>query len=518
MHPGTFAETTPTKLAVVMDGDGRSLTYRELEEQSNQLAHLFRAAGLQTGDHIAFVLENRPEVFVVAWAAQRSGLYYTAMSTRLTPDELEYIANDCGARVIVASAATVAAASAVNAPNVELCLLIDGAHDGWESLTTAMEAYATTPIADQAEGADMLYSSGTTGRPKGVKVRLPEGEYPTMSAVGSRQVLFGVDQNTVYLSPAPLYHAAPLRFCMANHRIGGTTVVMDHFDPESFLAAIERYRVTFTQVVPTMLIRMLKLPEEVRNRYDLSSLTAVVHAAAPCPIEVKERMIDWLGPMIHEFYAGTEGLGWVYCNSAQWLAHKGTVGVSLFGQLHICDENGDEVPAGEVGTIYFEGEAASTFGYHHDEERTRSSRHPKGRGWSTLGDVGYLDAEGFLYLTDRKAYLIISGGVNVYPQEAENVLALHPKVADAAVFGIPDDEMGEAVHAVVQLADGVEGTPEVAAELIAYCRDRLAHFKCPRSIDFRSELPRHPTGKLYKRVLKDEYWQGRSLTGELRGT
>jgi long-chain acyl-CoA synthetase len=512
MHPEAFAQSTPDKPAVIMD-DGRTLTYRELDEASNRVAHLFRAAGLRRGDHIAFVIENRPELFVVAWAAQRSGLYYTATSTRLGVDELQYIVEDCGARILVASAETLPVASQVSAPNVELRLLVDGAADGWESLDAASAAHPTTPIADQAEGFDMLYSSGTTGRPKGVKGPLPaEDVFPQLGAVGAlASMLFGTTENTVYLSPAPLYHAAPLRFSMSTQRLGATAVVMRHFDPEQFLQLIERHKVTFTQVVPTMFIRLLKLPDDVRAKYDLSSLECVVHAAAPCPVEVKQRMIEWWGPIIHEYYAGTEGNGFVYCNSEMWLAHKGTVGTAITGVVRILDEEGDEVPQGETGTVYFE--SPTTFEYHHDPEKTKKSLDPKGRGWSTLGDVGYLDAEGFLYLTDRKAYMIISGGVNIYPQEAENILAMHPKVADVAVFGIPDEEMGERVHAVVQAAEGVEGTPEVAAELIAYCRDKLAHFKCPRSVDFRAELPRHPTGKLYKRLLKDEYWQGRTLTG-----
>jgi long-chain acyl-CoA synthetase len=513
MHPGTFAESTPEKPAVVMD-DGRTLTYGELEARSNQLAHLFRAAGLQTGDHIAFVLENRPEVFVVAWAAQRAGLYYTATSTRLTPGELEYIVDDCGAKALIASAHTLDAAEAANTPKVELKLLVDGTAEGWEPLEAALASHPTTPIDDQANGVDMLYSSGTTGRPKGVKTPLPATPYPAMTAVaGLAALLFSANETTTYLSPAPLYHAAPLRFTMAIHQTGGTVVAMEHFDPERFLALVEQHRVTFVQVVPTMFIRLLKLDEDVRAKYDVSSLQAVVHAAAPCPVAVKEQMIAWWGPVIHEYYAGTEGNGFVYCNSEQWLAHKGTVGSALVGTLHIVGEDGEEVPVGETGTVYFEGEAAATFEYHGDPEKTEGSRDPKGRGWSTLGDVGHVDEDGFLYLSDRKAYMIISGGVNIYPQEAENVLAMHPKVADVAVFGIPNEEMGEAVHAVVQPAEGVEPTPELAAELIAYCRDELAHFKCPRSVDFREELPRHPTGKLYKRLLKDEYWQGRTLTG-----
>jgi acyl-CoA synthetase (AMP-forming)/AMP-acid ligase II len=280
---------------------------------------------------------------------------------------------------------------------------------------------------------------------------------------------------------------------------------MEHFDPEQFLALVEKHEVTHTQVVPTMFIRMLKLPEDVRNTYDVSSLQVVSHAAAPCPVATKEQMIDWWGPVIHEYYAGTEGNGFVYCNSDDWLAHKGTVGKALVGVLHIVDdETGDEVPVGEEGTVFFESEAE--FEYHNDPEKTKASRHAK--GWSTLGDVGKLDEDGFLYLTDRKAYMIITGGVNVYPQEAENVLAMHPKVADVAVFGVPNEDFGEEVKAVVQPLDGVEGSPALAQELIAYCKEHLADVKCPRTVDFRDELPRHPTGKLYKRLLKDEYWAG----------
>jgi acyl-CoA synthetase (AMP-forming)/AMP-acid ligase II len=503
MHPGAVAETTPDKPAVVVDG-GPTLTYAELDAASNRLAHWFRSVGLGVGDHVAIVVENRAEAFTIAWAAQRSGLYYTPCSTRLGSDELSYIVDDCEARVLVASAATMPVASQVVAPRVEVRLTCDEATDGWQSLADAVADRPDTPIPDQAEGADMLYSSGTTGRPKGVLPALPSGEFPQMSAVGSLcQMLFGVDGDTVYLSPAPLYHAAPLRYCLAVHRLGGTVVVMEHFDPERFLALVEQYRVTFTQVVPTMFVRLLKLPDEVRSRYDLSSLKAVVHAAAPCPVEVKERMIDWWGPIIHEYYAGTEANGFVYCTSEQWLEHKGTVGVSLLGPIHILDPAGDEVPVGETGTVYFE---ASGFEYHGDPEKTAASRDPQGRGWSTLGDVGRVDDDGFLYLTDRAAYMIISGGVNIYPQEAENTLVVHPDVADVAVFGVPDEEMGERVHAVVQPAEGVEPSDELAARLIAYCRDRLAHYKCPRTVDFRTELPRHPTGKLYKRLLKDEYW------------
>jgi acyl-CoA synthetase (AMP-forming)/AMP-acid ligase II len=514
MYPGARAKDHPDKPAVIMAGTGQVVSYRELDEESNRLAHLFRDLGLRRGDHIAFMLENHPRFLTVAWAAQRAGLYYTAVSSRLTPDELEYIVDDCEAQVFIASGATRESAVAITAttPRVKLRLLLDGDADGFERYDDAVARFPTTPIDDESEGQDMLYSSGTTGRPKGVKASLPEGEMGLPSGVTVLlQLLFGGNESMVYLSPAPLYHAAPLRFCMSTQRLGGTVVVMEHFDPEQALALIERYQVTHSQWVPTMFIRMLKLPDEVRSRHDLSSLRYAIHAAAPCPVPIKQQMIEWWGPVVHEYYAGTEGNGFIYCNSDDWLAHPGTVGRPIVGRLHIVGDDGEELPTGESGTVYFEGGAE--FEYHHDPEKTKSSRDPQGRGWTTLGDVGYLDDDGFLYLTDRKAYMIISGGVNIYPQEAENVLATHPRVLDVAVFGVPNDDFGEEVKAVVQPMSMDDAGPELERELIEFCKQHLAAIKCPRSIDFRPELPRHPTGKLYKRLLKDEYWQGRSIAG-----
>ncbi|MFC4585886.1 AMP-binding protein [Sphaerisporangium corydalis] len=507
MHPGVVAARTPDKPAVIMAGSGRVVTYRELDEESNRLARLFRASGLRPGDHIAFMLENHPLFLVVAWAAHRSGLYYTAISSRLKSEELAYIVGNCEAQVFISSAALAEVATSITerTPGVRLRLMLDGVAPGFESYEAAVAAHPATPVEDESQGADMLYSSGTTGRPKGVKTRIGHVPLDTPGALLQLvQFLFAPTADSVYLSPAPLYHAAPLRYCMTFQRVGATIVVMERFDPEQALALIEKYRVTHSQWVPTMFIKMLKLPEAVRNKYDLSSLTCAIHAAAPCPVPVKEQMIAWWGPIVHEYYAGTEGNGFLYVGSADWLAHKGTVGRPLLGVARVCDENGDELPAGEQGTIYFSD--GPRFEYHGDPEKTRASQDPQGRGWTTLGDIGHLDGDGFLYLTDRRSYMIISGGVNVYPQEAENVLSVHPKVADVAVFGVPDEEMGEAVKAVVQPADPAGAGPALEAELIAYCRDHLAAYKCPKSVDFRDELPRHPTGKLYKRLLKDEYW------------
>ena len=514
MFPGAIAAASPDKPAVIMAATGAVLTYRQLDEQSNQLAHLLHQAGLRPGDHIAFMLENRPEYLPIAWAAQRSGLYYTAISSRLTAEELAYVVADCEAKVFITSApyADVAAAIIASTPDVQLRLVLGGRIDAHEPYEEAVADQPVTPLAEELEGSDMLYSSGTTGRPKGVKPALPLTPAGTPNLmVALCQGLFAMDAETVYLSPAPLYHAAPLRFCMTVQRLGGTVVVMDHFDPAGALALIEQHHVTHSQWVPTMFIRMLKLPDEERLGHDVSSLRVAIHAAAPCPAEVKERMIEWWGPVLEEYYAGTEGNGFVYCNSVDWLAHRGTVGKAITGTVHICDEDGAELGVGEPGTIWFEG--GNTFEYHNDAAKTASSRDPKGRGWSTLGDVGYLDDDGYLYLTDRKAYMIISGGVNIYPQEAENVLALHPKVFDVAVFGVPNEDFGEEVKAVVQPVSMDEAGPDLERELIAYCREHLSPVKCPRTVDFRPELPRHPTGKLYKRLLKDEYWKaaGRAI-------
>ncbi|MEV4114475.1 acyl-CoA synthetase [Nonomuraea sp. NPDC049695] len=507
MYPGAIAAATPGKPAVIMAGSGRIITYRELDEESNRLAHLFRAAGLRPGDHIAFMLPNHPLFLTVAWAALRSGLYYTPISSRLQTDELAYIVNNCGARAFVSSAdlAPVAGSISAAAPGVEVRLMLDGVAEGFEPYEEAVAEQPATPVDDECMGADMLYSSGTTGRPKGVKIPSTHGPLTEPGALLRLiQALFAPSPESVYLSPAPLYHAAPLRYSLTFQRLGATVVVMERFDPEEFLALVERYGVTHAQLVPTMFIKMLKLPEKIRSKYDLSSLQCAVHAAAPCPVPVKEQMIDWWGPIIHEYYAGTEGNGFLYVNSQDWLRHKGTVGRSLLGVVHVCDEDGNDVPPGVDGTVYFEN--GSRFEYHGDPDKTRSARDPQGKGWTTLGDIGRLDDEGFLYLTDRRSYMIISGGVNIYPQEAENVLSVHPKVADVAVFGVPDEEMGEQVKAVVEPVSMAEAGPELEAELIAYCRERLAHYKCPKSVDFREALPRHPTGKLYKRLLRDEYW------------
>lgn len=505
MHPSVHAGTTPDKPALIVAETGERISYAELDRRSNRAAQLFRARGLSAGDTIALFLDNLPEFYEIAWGAQRAGLFYVCISSKLTAPEVDYIVRDSGARLVVTSTALAEVAGQV-ASGLSDCTLfaLGGPVPGWEKWEEAVAAMPEGRIADERAGIDMLYSSGTTGRPKGVRVALPEDPSIVVPNVLMllAQHLYGLGPHTIYLSPAPLYHAAPLRWSMTVMRLGGTVVMMRNFDPEAALAAIERYRINASQWVPTHFVRMLKLDEAVRTAHDLSTLKVAIHAAAPCPIPVKEALIDWWGPVLYEYYAGSEGNGLTTINSVEWLEHKGSVGRAAYGTLHICDEQGEELGAGEEGLVYFEG--GGQFAYHNDPVKTAEACNAK--GWTTLGDIGRIDGDGYLYLTDRKSFMIISGGVNIYPQEIENRLVTHPRVADAAVIGGPDPDMGERVIAVVQPVDMADATPAFADELTRWCRAELSGVKTPRQIDFAAELPRHATGKLYKRLLRDRYW------------
>jgi long-chain acyl-CoA synthetase len=508
MYPGVQAKIRPQQPAFVMAQSGEVVRYAELERRSNRLAHFLRAAGLRRLDHYAIFMENNAHYVECCSAGERAGLYYTCVNSYLTSEELAYILDNSESKILITSTAKrgVALRALAQCPRVERCVVVDGPGDGGRvaNLDAAAGGFPDTPILDESLGHAMLYSSGTTGRPKGILRPLAEGPpAQPLPIINYFAQLWRFREGMLYLSPAPLYHAAPLLGVALTIRAGGTAVIMEHFDPEQFLMLVERYRVTHSQLVPTMFSRMLKLPEEVRRRYDVSSLETVIHAAAPCPVPVKEQMIAWWGPIIYEYYAATEGHGVTFCDSAEWLAHPGTVGTVRLGELHVLDEDMHPVPAGMPGTLWFK--TASPFEYFNDPVKTAEARSRDGT-MSTVGDVGYVDEEGYVYLTDRRTFMIISGGVNIYPQECENLLITHPDVADAAVFGVPNEDFGEEVKAVVQPMPGIRPCPDFAEELIAFCRQHLAPIKCPRSIDFEGELPRLPTGKLYKRLLRDRYW------------
>lgn len=511
MYPGHYAEQHPDRPAFIMAGSGESVSYREFEERSNRLAHVLRAHDLQRLGHYSIFMENNSRYLECCSAGERSGLYYTCVNSYLKADELAYILDNSESKILITSVGRLAVAEeALRAsPHIQRCLVIGADHatqfgdDRMVSFEAITAEYPVTPIADESLGAAMLYSSGTTGQPKGILRPLDDQPPAQTSALFEFLVmLWQYREDMVYLSPAPLYHSAPQAAVSLTIRKGGTAVIMEQFDAEQYLQLLGQYNITHSQLVPTMFSRMLKLPEEARARADVSSLEFVVHAAAPCPVPVKEAMIEWWGPIIHEYYGATEGLGFTTINSEEWLQHKGSVGKVVLGVPHILDEHGNPAAPGEPGEIWFE--TAMEFSYFNNEKKTLEAR-SQDQKLSTVGDVGYFK-DGYLYLTDRSTFMIISGGVNIYPQETENLLITHPKVADAAVFGVPNEDFGEEVKAVVQALDGIEPNEALANELMVFCAENLSRQKCPRSIDFDPELPRLPTGKLYKRVLKDRYW------------
>jgi len=512
MYTGEYAQKWPEQPAIIMASSGEVVTYDKLDKRANKLAHLFRSLNLKHLDHIAIMMENNSRYIECCSGADRTGLYYTCINNYLTAEEIAYIFNNSESQVLITSMAKkeVALEALKSCPNAKLGLIVDGPGDGEKvlNLDEAVAAFPDTPIEDQQRGLSMLYSSGTTGHPKGIlrpnPVAPPEELIPLMSFLKD---LWHYEEGMIYLSPAPLYHAAPSSAVSLTMNVGGTAIIMESFDPEQYLSLVEKYKVTHSQLVPTMFSRMLKLPDNIRTKYDLSSLKVAIHAAAPCPVQVKEQMIEWWGPIIDEYYGATEGLGFATSNSDEWIAHKGSVGKIILGDLHILDDDMQPCPQGTSGTIWFK--TATPFEYFNDPEKTAEARSADG-SMSTVGDVGYVDEDGFLYLTDRATFMIVSGGVNIYPQESENLLITHPKVADAAVFGVPNEDFGEEVKAVVQPMPGVQADEKLSDELIAFCLENLSKQKCPRSIDYLDQLPRLPTGKLYKRVLRDKYWEGQT--------
>jgi acyl-CoA synthetase (AMP-forming)/AMP-acid ligase II len=510
VHVGAHSGRTPDKAAAIEAQTGRVRTYAELEDRSARLAHVLASAGIAEGGRVAVLLGNQLEYFDVAWATQRSGLYLTPVNWHLTANEAGYIIGDCEAQALITSPSLSELAgpglSQLRQPALHLVTGdTHAAPAGFEGLEAKLAGSSPAPLRPEMEGSLMFYSSGTTGRPKGIRRPWRPVPYGTAGAIEQLMSIgYGFDADTVYLCPAPLYHAAPIGWSMGTQRLGGTVVVMERFDPLETLRLIEHYRVTHMQMVPTMFVRLLKLDAEERTRCDLSSLRCVIHAAAPCPVEVKAQMLDWWGPIIYEYYSSSEGAGFTAIGPDEWRQKPGSVGRAVLGVPHIVGEDGRELPTGDVGTIYFEGTAP--FEYHHDPVKTAEAFNAQ--GWTTVGDLGWLDPDGYLYLSDRRTNLILSGGVNIYPQEIENELVLHAAVADVAVIGVPDPEMGQQVKAVVQLVDPTAAGPELEKELLDFCQQRLAHFKCPRSVDFVDDIPRLPTGKLAKRLLIERYAGG----------
>lgn len=508
LHPAAIAAREPHRPALTL-GD-TTWTYGELEAAANRLAHGLRRAGVRPGDGIAVLLGNQLTIFAAFWAAMRSGCYYTPISTHLQSEEIAWILRSARPRLLLTSEAFLDRFASVADSLPAITLLVDaGPPSGpWQTLEDFTAGQPDTFPEDASEGAALLFSSGTTGRPKGVINARPGAPPGTIGELARRRMaLHEIDASVTYLSTAPLYHSAPLRYTEMVLRSGGHCVIMEKFDAARALQLIERHRITHSQWVPTMFVRLLRLPEAVRNRHDLSSHRVAVHAAAPCPPAVKRAMLDWWGCIIHEYYSATEANGQTVIGPEEWLAHPGSVGRPLLGEVRIRDEAGRDLPMGATGLVYLGGGAR--FEYLGDPEKTAAAY--AADGLSTLGDIGYLDAEGYLYLTDRRDFTIISGGVNIYPREVEDTLLAHPQVADAAVFGLPDDEFGERVHAVVEPAAAADPAA-LATALTEFCRQHLAHLKCPREFEFRAALPRLPTGKLAKEALRREILAARTTS------
>ncbi len=504
MHPGIHGQLRPEKIAFKLAGTGESITFGELDRLSNQTAHLFRNLQLQVCDGIAILLDNDLHYMTVCWAAQRSGLYFTPISTLFKNQEINYILDNSDAKLLVTKQSMLDAMQLEIPGHIKIITLDRGPHLHW---AMQIENLPADPVEDEIEGSEMIYSSGTTGNPKGVRFELPMNPVGTVSALIAKRIqLYEINDTVRYLSTAPLYHSAPLRYNLMISRLGGTSIIMEKFSAENALKLIKEEKITHSQWVPTMFVRLLDLPAAIRTPFKSESLQFAIHAAAPCPIHIKEKMINWWGPILYEYYSGTEANGSTAINSTEWLSHKGSVGRPIHGELRILDDEGAILPAGQTGLVYFAN--GTDFHYYKDPEKTIAAKNK--HGWSTLGDIGYLDTDGYLYLKDRKSFMIISGGVNIYPQEIEDLLINHAQVMDVAVFGIPNVEYGEEVTAVVQPARPNYHPRELEEELITYCRANLSHVKCPKSITFMEDLPRHPNGKLYKAELRNPYWRNQT--------
>jgi len=494
----------------LVEPDGREWRAGELLAEANRLVHGLRALGLRQGDCVATCLPNDAAMIITYLAAMQSGWYLTPINHHLTAGEVAYIVSDCEAKAFIGAErfAAICAGAAREARLPESACYAVGTVPGFRPLSSLTEGQPSDLPSDRIAGQVMNYTSGTTGRPKGVRRPLAPYDPDTVCSMFAMFLgMFGIqpEADNVHLCGSPLYHTAVLVFAASSLHYGHTVVLMDKWTPELCLQAIERYRVTTSHMVPTQFHRLLALPEDVKRKYDLSSLRHMVHAAAPCPVDVKRRMLEWWGPVIYEYYAASEG-GGTLVTPEEWLRYPGTVGRAWpSSEIRIYDDAGTACAVDAPGTVYM-ALGAADFKYHKDDGKTAANRRD---GFFTVGDIGYLNAEGYLFLCDRKIDMIISGGANIYPSEIESCLLSHPKVGDAAVFGIPDDDWGESVKAVIEPAAGVTPGKDLADEIVAFCLERIAKFKVPKSIDFMPELPRDPNGKLYKRKLRDPYWVGR---------
>jgi acyl-CoA synthetase (AMP-forming)/AMP-acid ligase II len=510
-YPGHWAQQQADAPAIIMAGSGERTSFAELEAAANRGAQLLRRLGLRRGDRFVLWSGNNPRFLEIAWAMSRSGLYMVPVAAKLGAAEAAHIINDCGAGVLIVDstlphAADLCARMPTLCPGIRHAYALHGALAGTERWEAACAALPETLIDDPSPGRPMMYSSGTTGKPKGIRLPLVDGDFDTPPPFAPLMAhRYGAGPNTTFVLSAPLYHSGPLAMAMAEQSLGATVLLFETFDAQAMLQAIDKYRPERGQFVPTMFIRMLKLPPEVRERYDVSSLQVAIHSAAPCPVETKRAMIDWWGPVLEEIYGGTENAGSTMISSDEWLRNPGSVGRAAQGSIHICDDAGNELPVGETGTIYFD--AGARFEYLNDAGKTAGSQHPAHPAWTTFGDIGRVNEDGYLFLSDRRAFMIIAGGVNIFPQEAEDVLVHHPEVADVVVFGVPDPDMGEQVKAVVEPVDLSRAGPEFEATLIDYCRQELAGLKCPKSIDFVDKLPRDDAGKIAKHALRSKYWE-----------
>lgn len=509
MYLGYHAARTPDKPAIIIAETGETLTYKQVNDNSLKVARFLDAKGLTRGDTIAILMENHINYMDIVWAALRSGFYVVTLNRYATAEETAYILQDCEAKALFASDAMRDLAAQMTA-HCEQRIIVGGALDGWLPYEDLLASHPADPIEGACAGATMPYTSGTTGRPKGVVRPISgvsvEEEWNFMPTM--REAFAYTSSDVVHYSPAPMYHGGPMLFLRATHSVGGTIVQTRKFDAERALADIERFKVTHSFMVPTMFVRMLKMEAEARRKYDCSSLVSVVHSAAPCPVEVKQAMIDWWGPVVDEFYGATDGGALIPIKSVDWQKKPGAAGIAAPGLIAICDEEtGAELPAGTPGLIYFICPPGTAPHYKNDPAKTAAAHHPDTYDWMTSGDVGYVDEDGYLFLTDRKAYMIISGGVNIYPQMVEDALIVHDEVADAAVFGIPNPEMGEEVKAVVELLPSSQPSAKLAAELIDYVAGRVSKYMVPKTLDFVEQMPRTASGKLLKKQMRDAYWE-----------